>query len=82
MLNGPEMLNFSAIFLVASLTWTERVEIVLKTKHGKLDPPIHKQFGNPCPPQKTLISSDTILAAKRNLKHKGVDARAQPRLLM
>ena len=61
----------------------EQIKIVLKTKHGTLNPPIHKQFGTP-PPQKqnktkqnlTLTASDSILAAKRNLKHKSVDARA------
>lgn len=45
-LNGPEMLNFSAIFLVASLTWKRNrsVEIVFKNL------PIHKLCANPRPP--------------------------------
>lgn len=39
----------------------KQVEIVLKTKHGSLNPPIHKLHSNHRP----FISSDTILAASK-----------------
>ena len=55
----------------------KQLEIVLKTKYGMLNPPIHKLYGNPLP---IPISCDTIIAAIRNLYQKHVEAHVQPRL--